>query len=138
MAMTRAIKRELLEELEPLIYSPLPSSRKRRIKEELNSEPHGIKAETMPIKRVFKQAVKKKSKVKPDTEDVEITAFSSAKRRPYQWKGRQVKKVLRPGVPIIFSPGQKQHLKGFKRSSDEMYGDEDILFQEKHGSGGGR
>lgn len=121
---SRKIKEEMLEIIAPELYAP----RHRR----------SVKAETKS--RVKKEEIKSKRKWKRPqiddllTDDVEVVG-ATAPRRPYQWRGRKVKRVLRPGTVITFTPGVRSRERASKRSSDEIFADEDILEQYESGEG---
>lgn len=115
-ALSRAIKQELLEDLKPEIY--VAPRRKSRVKAE----------EKLDVKTLVKSRSKKRRAAKAELEeDVEFVR-KFAPRRPYQWKGRKVQAVLRPGVPVVFTPGQRSG-RAVKRDYDEVYADEDVLDQ---------
>lgn len=141
--VTRKIKEELLAATEPDFYPEY--KRKRAVKREFKADPDDdvvfIKRESGLVdvkpKREFKRAVKrpkKKDEYYGDDGDVKYEGRVMSKRRPYNWKGRKVKLVLRPGVPVIFTPGQRSGVRA-KRSNDEVYADEDILEQSEKRSG---
>lgn len=137
--VTRKIKEEMLAVVEPEFYPDY--KRKRAVKREFKEEPDVvyIKSEggdTKPfVKREIKKGrVKKAKKYDDDDGEVKYEGRVMSKRRPYNWKGRKVKLVLRPGVPVIFSPGQRSS-RPMKRSSDEIYADDDILEQSEKRSG---
>ncbi len=106
----RKIKEEMLQVIAPEIYGP-PK------KEEEDYKPR-------KLKRV------KKKKKDDDDEAVEFVR-RMAPRRPVQWKGRRVQRVLRPGTAVVFTPGERS-TRTFKRVYDEVYGDEDLLEQANH------
>lgn len=114
----------MLEILAPEIYAP----RRRR----------SVKAETKA--RVKKEEVKPKRKWKRPSmgdlfeDEVEIVG-STAPRRPYQWRGRPVRRVLRPGTAVVFTPGVRSRDRAPKRVADEMFADADILEQFEQGDG---
>ncbi|AEF59051.1 V [Simian adenovirus 20] len=119
----RKFKEELLQALVPEIYAPAP--------------------DVKPTRRL--KRVKKQEKLEKKEED-EVLALGEgdgdvefvrtfAPRRRLNWKGRKVQRILRPGTVISFNPGEKSSWKGFKRSYDEVYGDEDILEQALDRSG---
>ena len=120
---SRKIKEEMLEIVAPEIYG-----RRRR----------GVKIETKiksePLKQEIKSRRKRKRAGMDSLDEVEVVGVT-AKRRPYQWKGRRVRRVLRPGTAVVFSPGVRTHQRGFKRQADEMYADDDILDQYAAGEG---
>ncbi|WRK24375.1 protein V precursor [Canine mastadenovirus A] len=118
-AISRAIKQELLEDLKPEIYLP-PKSTKRRTK--VKTE------EKVDVKTLVKAKSRKRRAAKDELEeDVEFVR-RFAPRRPYQWRGRRVRALPRPGVPVVFTPGQRSGTAS-KRSYDEVYADEDVLDQ---------
>ncbi|BBE29340.1 pV [Bat mastadenovirus A] len=115
-AISRAIKQELLEDLKPEIY--LAPRRRPRVKTE----------EKVDVKTLVKAKSKKRRAAKQEEQaDVEFVR-RFAPRRPYQWKGRKVQAIVRPGVPVVFTPGQRSQRR-IKRDYDEVYADEDILDQ---------
>lgn len=132
--VSRKIKEELLAVAEPEAYPEY--KRKRAVKREFKEEPDDvlfIKSEPGDVKPFVKREIKKGrvKKAKKDEyydDDVKFEGRVMSKRRPYQWKGRRVKKILRPGVPVIFTPGQRSGV-ALKRSNEELYADEDILEQ---------
>lgn len=131
--VSRKIKEEMLAVVEPEFYPDL--KRKRAVKREFKEEPDVvyIKSEGGDVKPFVKREIKKGrvKKAKKDEEwgdDVKFEGQVMSKRRPYQWKGRRVKKILRPGVPVIFTPGQRSGV-ALKRSNEELFADEDILEQ---------
>ncbi|ARQ79753.1 V [Bat mastadenovirus WIV17] len=71
--------------------------------------------------------IKPKSK-KEEISEVEVMEIPKKK---YQWKGRKVQKVARPGVVISYTPGERSG-PAIKRSSDEIFTDTDILDQAKN------
>ncbi|CBF14252.1 unnamed protein product [Simian adenovirus 31] len=104
----RKIKEEMLQVIAPEIYGP-PKKEEQDFK-------------SRKIKRV-------KKKKKDDDADGEVEFLrATAPRRPVQWKGRRVKRVLRPGTAVVFTPGERS-TRTFKRVYDEVYGDEDLLEQ---------
>lgn len=128
---SRAIKQELLEAVAPDIY------RRRRVKKERRA-PFPLKEEALvkleKAERKVKGARKRRSSGTdvplPDDgfeDDEPILEFASAPRRPYQWRGRRVRRVLRPGVVVSFNPGQRSAVRTAKRAYDEVYADEDLL-----------
>ncbi|AUG71651.1 pV [Rhesus adenovirus 56] len=108
----RKFKEELLQTLVPEIYGP-----------------PDVKPDIKPrdIKRVKKREKKEELAVVDDGGVEFIRSF--APRRRVQWKGRRVQRVLRPGTAVVFTPGERSAVRGFKRQYDEVYGDEDILEQ---------
>ncbi|HBP3303538.1 TPA: hypothetical protein L5Y40_006809, partial [Pseudomonas aeruginosa] len=73
--------------------------------------------------------VKKKKKDDDDELDDEVELLhATAPRRRVQWKGRRVRRVLRPGTTVVFTPGERS-TRTYKRVYDEVYGDEDLLEQ---------
>lgn len=111
----------MLEILAPEIYAP----RRRR----------SVKVETKY--RVKKEEVKRNWK-RPNMgdleDDLEIVG-ATAPRRPYQWRGRRVRRVLRPGTAVVFTPGVRSRERASKRSADEIFADNDILEQFEQGDG---
>lgn len=136
--VSRKIKEEMLAVAEPEFYPDY--KRKRAVKREFKEEPDVvyIKSELGDVKPVVKREIKKgrvkKAKKDEFDEDVKFEGRVMSKRRPYNWKGRKVKLVLRPGVPVIFTPGQRSG-RPTKRTNDEVYADEDILEQSEKRSG---
>lgn len=120
---SRKIKEEMLEIVAPDIYARRP---RRSVK--LETKMKQAKVERKP-KREWKRA-----NMDIDLDEVEVVG-STAPRRPYQWRGRRVKRVLRPGTVVMFTPGVRNRSKADKRSSDEMFADEDILSQYEQGEG---
>lgn len=123
MSVSRKIKEEALTDLLPDVYKP-----RRKPKREPR--------EHKDVKALVKEERKKRSSLKRSRtlhdlsaiggdDDVEVVG-ATARRRPYSWKGRRVQRVLRPGVVISFTPGQRS-ARRIKRDYDEVYADEDIL-----------
>lgn len=136
-AVSRAIKEEILTSSYPEVYTaPAAASSGRRIKK---AAPKGERKVKVEVKDEVKKEVKRKSRRRRG--DASVTyenevefVRSFAPRRPYQWKGRRVRKVLRPGVVVSFTPGQRSG-RALKRSYDEVFADEDILEQAAARSG---
>lgn len=120
---SRKIKEEMLEIVAPDIYARRP---RRSVKVETKMKQ--TKVERKP-KREWKRA-----NMDIDLDEVEVVG-STAPRRPYQWRGRRVQRVLRPGTVVMFTPGVRNRSKADKRSSDEMFADEDILTQYEQREG---
>lgn len=125
-AVSRLIKEELLNSAYPEIYDHRPIRRVapksiRKIKKAPKEE---IKIEIKPKKRANRASV---DVAYNEADDVELVR-ALAPRRPYQWKGRRVQKVLRPGTVIQFTPGERSG-RALKRSYDEVYADSDVLDQ---------
>lgn len=115
----------MLEIIAPDIYAP---TRRR-----------SVKVETKARVKTLKEEIKSKRKWKRPNmgdlaDDLEVVG-STAPRRPYQWKGRRVRRVLRPGTAVVFSPGVRSRERAVKRVADEMHADEDILEQFESGEG---
>lgn len=127
-AVSRLIKEELLSAAHPEVYSrPIKraaSRGERKIKVEVKGE--AIKKE--PKKEVKRRGRRRAAGTPLNYEDEVELVRALAPRRPYQWKGRRVRKVLRPGTVVSFTPGQRSGTTT-KRSYDEVYADEDILQQ---------
>ncbi|AET87227.1 V core protein [Human mastadenovirus B] len=103
----RKYKEEMLQVIAPEIYGPPMKDEKKPRK----------------IKRV------KKDKKEEDGDDGLVEFVREfAPRRRVQWRGRKVRQVLRPGTTVVFTPGERSSTT-FKRSYDEVYGDDDILEQ---------
>lgn len=103
----RKYKEEMLQVIAPEIYGPPVKDEKKPRK----------------IKRV------KKDKKEEDGDDGLVEFVREfAPRRRVQWRGRKVRQVLRPGTTVVFTPGERSSTT-FKRSYDEVYGDDDILEQ---------
>ncbi|BCG66205.1 pV [Canine mastadenovirus A] len=118
-AISRAIKQELLEDLKPEMYLPPKSTRRRaKVKTE----------EKVDVKTLVKSKSKKRRAAKNELEENVEFVRRFAPRRPYQWRGRQVRALPRPGIPVVFTPGQRSGVAS-KRSYDEVYADEDVLDQ---------
>lgn len=107
----------MLEIVAPDIYARRP---RRSVK--LETKMKHTKVERKP-KREWKRA-----NMDINLDEVEVVG-STAPRRPYQWRGRRVQRVLRPGTVVMFNPGVRNRSKADKRSSDEMFADDDILSQ---------
>lgn len=123
MSVSRKIKEEALTDLLPDVYKP-----RRKPKREPR--------ERKDVKALVKEERKKRTSLKRSRtlhdlsaiggdDDVEVLG-ATAPRRPYSWKGRRVRRILRPGTVISFTPGQRSGRRP-KREYDEVYADEDIL-----------
>lgn len=111
----RKFKEELLQTLAPEIYGP-----------------PDVKADIKPprdIKRVKKREKREKKEELAAVEDAVEFVRALAPRRRVQWKGRRVRRMLRPGTAVVFSPGERSAVRTYKRQYDEVHGDEDILEQ---------
>lgn len=130
MAVNRGIKQELLEIEAPEVYIP----RKRKIKNERFTKNEFD--QHLDVKSLSKARTRKRrqNKAEIDDEDAVQHVRTLAPRRPYQWKGRKTTLLPRPGVPVVFTPGQRTSVRA-KRSYDEVYGDEDILDQYENREG---
>lgn len=119
----RKFKEEMLQAIAPEIYGP-----------------PDLKVEQRDIKRVRKREKKEEKKEEEAWEraladdGVEFVR-ATAPRRRVQWKGRRVKRVLRPGTAVVFTPGERSALRALKREYDEVYADEDVLEQAEQGLG---
>lgn len=132
MSVSRKIKEEALTDLLPDVYKP-----RRKPKREPR--------EHKDVKALVKEERKKRSSLKRSRalhdlsaiggvdDDIEVVG-ATAPRRPYIWKGRRVRKILRPGTVISFTPGQRSGRR-MKREYDEVYADEDILQSAEAGEG---
>lgn len=131
MASSRLIKEEMLDIVAPEIYKRKRPKRER-------AAPYTVKQEEKPLVKAERKIKRGSRKRVPSGVDVPLPddgfeddepliEFVSAPRRPYQWKGRRVRRVLRPGVAVSFTPGARSSLRASKRVYDEVYGDEDIL-----------
>ena len=137
-AVSRLIKEEMLTSAYPDVYAST-STAGRRIKK---AAPRGERKVKVEIKDEVKREPKREGRRRgrrrrgdPVTYEDEVEFVRTfAPRRPYQWKGRRVRKVLRPGVVVSFTPGQRSGT-ATKRSYDEVYADEDILQQAAAQSG---
>nr|WGN96530.1 V protein [Lemur mastadenovirus] len=119
---SRQIKEEMLQAIHPEIYKPTIGVLKReRRRPRLKRE---------DVKTLTKTESKRARKRRADELDEEVEFVRRfAPRRRLQWRGRPVKRVLRPGTVVTFTPGQRSGPSS-KRSYDEVYADEDILEQE--------
>lgn len=132
--LSRAIKEEILTADYPEMYTA-PASNGRRIKRVAPKTERKVKVEVKDeIKKEIKRKGRRRKGETVNYEDEVELVRTFAPRRPYQWKGRRVRKVLRPGVVVSFTPGQRTG-RATKRSYDEVYGDEDILEQAAARSG---
>uniref|UniRef100_A0A9W3N256 Core-capsid bridging protein n=1 Tax=Bovine adenovirus B serotype 3 TaxID=10510 RepID=CORE5_ADEB3 len=131
MASSRLIKEEMLDIVAPEIYK-----RKRPRRE--RAAPYAVKQEEKPLvkaERKIKRGSRKRALSGVDVplpddgfeDDEPHIEFVSAPRRPYQWKGRRVRRVLRPGVAVSFTPGARSLRPSSKRVYDEVYADDDFL-----------
>nr|WRQ19850.1 MAG: pV protein [unidentified adenovirus] len=133
-AVSRLIKEELLNSAYPEYYAA-PSRPIRRV---VPKQERKIKYEVKPKLEELKVEIKKSDRkrrgdaINYDDEVEFVRTF--APRRPYQWKGRRVRRVLRPGTVVSFTPGQRSGTRS-KRSYDEVYADDDILQQAADLSG---
>lgn len=134
---SRAIKQEMLDTILPEVYvTPAAGSRRRAVKRErkpkledfIKLEP-GVDLKKLDVKSLTRK-VKRKRRGADDVEFVGRTA----PRRPYQWKGRKVKRVLRPGTVVSFTPGQRSGTR-IKRVYDEVMADDSILEDMNLGEG---
>lgn len=129
---SRAIKQEMLDTILPEVYvTTAAGSRRRAVKRERKPKledfvklESGVDLKKLDVKSLTKK-VKRKKRSYGDLDGVEIVG-STAPRRPYQWKGRKVKRVLRPGTVVSFTPGQRSGL-ATKRDYDEVMADDSIL-----------
>ncbi|QDZ17465.1 V [Ovine adenovirus 8] len=157
---SRAIKQELLEAVAPEIYAP--PTRRRRLKRE-RAAPYAVKEEAL-VKLEKAERKVKRSRARAtasaaaaaaastaaalsgvdvplpadgfEDDDEPVVEFASAPRRPYRWRGRRVRKVLRPGTVVTFTPGARRLVRAAKRSYDEVTGDaEDLLAEAAAGEG---
>ncbi len=108
----RKFKEELLEALVPEIYGPAAD-----VKPDIKPR---------PLERVKKREKKEETGLLADVVEF-VRTF--APRRQVQWRGRKVKRVLRPGTTVVFTPGERSATRALKREYDEVYADEDILEQ---------
>lgn len=111
----RKFKEELLEALVPEIYGPAAD----------------VKPDIKPraLKRVKKREKKEETGLLDDGVEF-VRTF--APRRQVQWRGRKVKRVLRPGTTVVFTPGERSATRALKREYDEVYADEDIQIGRAH------
>lgn len=143
---SRAIKQELLDNYYPEVYvEPAAASRRRAVKRERKPKVEAgyVKLEPgIDLKKIDVKALTRKIKTKKKgkrsaadyyDDDLEILG-ATAPRRPYQWKGRRVNRVLRPGTVVSFTPGQRSGTRA-KRNYDEVMGDEDLLLDMERGEG---
>lgn len=126
-AVSRLIKEELLSSAYPEVYRNIKRVAPKSIRKIKKAPKDEIKIEIKPKKRSNRVSVDAAYRSSDDDDDLEIVR-ALAPRRPYQWKGRRVNKVLRPGTVIQFAPGQRYGVPT-KRSYDEVFADEDILQQ---------
>ncbi|AIK20557.1 V [Simian adenovirus ch1] len=112
----RKFKEELLQAIAPEIYGPSDNLIKREIKH-------------------VKKREKKEEEVAAALADGVEFVRSFAPRRRVQWKGRRVKRILRPGTTVVFSPGERTVMRPLKREYDEVYADDDILEQAAQQTG---
>lgn len=117
--VTRQIKEEMLQAVAPELYAPLtvPKLESKRRGGAGGSESKGKKHQQ---RRKRRDAADGSS----DDEGQETVA-----RRGALWKGRRVRRALRPGTVVHYTPGRRTYWRGFKRSYDEVQTDEDILKQ---------
>lgn len=125
-AVSRLIKEELLNSAYPEVYRNIKRVAPKSIRKIKKAPKEEIKIEIKPKKRNNRISVDAAYRDAGD-DDVEIVR-ALAPRRPYQWRGRKVNKILRPGTVIQFTPGQRVG-RPTKRAYDEVYADEDILQQ---------
>lgn len=117
----RKFKEELLQAVAPEIYGP-PDLKPRDIKRAVK-------------KREKKEEKKEEEAAAEAWGDAVEFVRASAPRRRVQWKGRRVRRVLRPGTAVVFSPGERSALRALKRDYDEVYADEDVLEQAERQEG---
>lgn len=140
---SRAIKQEMLDTMLPEIYvGPAAGSRRRAVKRErkpkvgdfVKIEP-GVDLKRIDVKQLTRKIKRKKrgSSEASLSDDLEIIG-ATAPRRPYQWKGRRVRRVLRPGTVVSFTPGQRSGTRA-KREYDEVMADESLLEDLEAGTG---
>lgn len=123
MALTREIKKELLTD----VVSGALSERKakRRVWREARDVKDMIKQESLQ-KRRSPRTTKQKMKAVNVSDDA--GPVNVLPRRPYQWKGRRVRRMLKPGTVVTFTPGQRS-ARRMRREYDEVHADADILEQ---------
>ncbi|ALE30394.1 V [Simian adenovirus 16] len=112
----RKFKEEMLQAIAPEIYGPPDVKVERDIKRVRKREKKEEKKEEEALERAL-------------ADDAVEFVRATAPRRRVQWKGRRVKRVLRPGTAVVFTPGERSALRALKREYDEVYADEDILEQ---------
>ncbi|ART33369.1 pV [Deer mastadenovirus B] len=131
MASSRLIKEEMLDIVAPEIYKRKRPKRERGAPYTVKQEEKALVKAERKIKRASKKRALSGVNVPLPADGFEddepVIEFVSAPRRPYQWKGRRVRRVLRPGVAVSFTPGVRSSARAAKRLYDEVYGDEDIL-----------
>ncbi|YP_009207.1 V [Porcine adenovirus 3] len=111
MAISRRVKKELLQALAPEVYGA-PKKEEKDVKEE-------SKADLKPLK--------KRRKAKRGLSDSdEVLVLGTRPRR--RWTGRRVRAHLPPGASLAYVPGLRRS-SATKRSADELYADTDILQQ---------
>lgn len=111
MAISRRVKKELLQALAPEVYGA-PKKEEKDVKEE-------SKADLKPLK--------KRRKAKRGLSDSdEVLVLGTRPRR--RWTGRRVRAHLPPGASLAYVPGLRRS-SAIKRSADELYADTDILQQ---------
>nr|WBV74360.1 V protein [Bat mastadenovirus BtSY2] len=125
MSSSRAIKQELLEAAIPEVY--VEPQRKRKTASRVKSE-FEVDVKSLVKSRTKKRRSTKGKKTEADDDLIVGEERRFAPRRPYQWKGRKVRAVVRPGVPVVFTPGQRSGTRA-KRDFDNVYGDDDIMDQ---------
>lgn len=120
--VSRLIKEELLNSAYPEIYQRTDRPIRKVAPKKLRKIKLDVKVEGPKVK-------KKRRNQEELNYDEEVEFLrSSAPRRPYQWRGRRVKRVLRPGTVVHFTPGVRSGTRQ-KRSYDEVMGDSDIMLQ---------
>nr|WRQ19832.1 MAG: pV protein [unidentified adenovirus] len=92
-----------------------PAAVARRIKEELDDN----FVSSRPTRRVVlgaRRKTLKEAEIKKRRGDLHLSydsdgdvelVRSMAPRRPYQWRGRRVQRILRPGAVVSFTPGER-------------------------------
>lgn len=111
MAISRRVKKELLQALAPEVYGA-PKKEEKDVKEE-------SKSDLKPLK--------KRRKAKRGLSDSdEVLVLGTRPRR--RWTGRRVRAHLPPGASLAYVPGLRRS-SAIKRSADELYADTDILQQ---------
>ncbi|BBF72832.1 V [Mastadenovirus eidoli] len=129
------------EDIIPIVKKEqyIPIVKKEQFVPIIKSEPMILKDKVSVIKKAeykpymkpepgvkFREFKSKVKKTKDDDDVIEVGSFPSG--RKYQWKGRKVTKVARPGVVITYTPNERSG-PAIKRSADEIFTDTDILDQ---------
>lgn len=125
--MAREIKQEVLSDMTD-VHALTEKRVKRRARRGACDVKSMVKQESEEKRRM--RRAKKEPKLQHAqaiSDNLEMLA-RAAPRRPYQWKGRRVRRIVKPGVVVTFTPGQRSKRR-MRREYDEVYADADALEQ---------